>query len=88
MATELPASEFGGKIQKNGIFPPVAPSGLPGHEPTAIEKLRLLRTTGQDEDTTRIPSQVDQDAVWSGLLTEREQREAMPVPEKYIDTVG
>lgn len=80
-------SEFGGKPLKNGIQPPVAPSGLPGHTPTASEKLRLLRTTAQENDQTVIPSQKDQDAIWSGLETEKVAEANMPEVEMYRDTV-
>lgn len=49
------ATEFGGKVQRNGIQPPVAPKGLPGHVPTNAELLRLQYLTGQDADSTRPP---------------------------------
>lgn len=64
MPADLPPSEFGGKVQKNGIQPQSpnarSPRGFPpagGHEPTASEKLRLVYMTGQDEDSTmdRVP---------------------------------
>lgn len=48
-------TEFGGKVQKNGIQPRKTPINGEGHEPSASEKLRLIYTTGQDADSTLTP---------------------------------
>lgn len=63
-----PASEFGGKVQRNGIQPPVTPNGHKGHQPTASEKLSLLYRTGT-EDSTADP---DGGLAMTGLLPESE----------------
>lgn len=57
-----PASEFGGKVQKNRIQP------LP-HTPDPSERLMLLYTTG-DESGISMP---DNDEAFSGLLPYEEQ---------------
>jgi hypothetical protein len=52
-------TEFGGKVQRNGIQPPKAPlpsRSIPtGHVPYAYELLRLQYQTGQTADSTRAP---------------------------------
>lgn len=72
MAVRDKPSEYGGKVQRNGIQPPVTPKGAPGHEPTASEKLRLTYLTGQDEDSTKAP---DNGEAFSGLLPAKEATE-------------
>lgn len=58
-------SEFGGRIQANGVQPPP-------HEPTASEKLMLVYRTG--DDTGLLP--VDREgAPFEGLLPKKEQEE-------------
>lgn len=75
-------SEFGGKVQRNGIQPPVSPSGMKGHTPDANEKLRLFYQTGQTEDSTKLR---DGGETFSGLLPLKEQIAVAPNPEKYRD---
>ena len=58
-----PASEFGGKIQKNRVMPPVTPLGAAGHVPTSAERQMLTYTTG-GEDSTRDP---DDGEAWQGV---------------------
>lgn len=76
MAARDKPSEYGGKVQRNGIQPPVAPSGAPGHELTASEKLRMIYQTGQDADSTKLP---DNGESFNGLLPLKEAREQAPV---------
>lgn len=69
-----PASEFGGKVQKNGVQPPP-------HVPTPSERLMLLYRTGDESGMT------NQDAgeAMEGLLPVAEQtaiRKAEGVLEK------
>lgn len=80
---QLPASEFGGKPQRNGIQPPLTPQGKHGHSLTVSERLRMIYTTGQDADSTR-----DRDGgeAFTGILPLAEQLAVMPKPELYIDT--
>jgi hypothetical protein len=56
-----PPSEFGGKIQRNGVQPPP-------HEPTASEQLSLMYRTGDLTGATD-----DVPTVFEGLLPEEEQ---------------
>lgn len=85
MAVADRPSEFGGKVQRNGIFPPITPAGTPGHiELTAAEKLRLDYQTGQHDDSTATS---DNGEAWTGVLAYEEAREAMPKPEKYRDSM-
>lgn len=70
MAVRDKPSEYGGRVQRNGIQPPVTPKGAPGHEPTASEKLRLIYQTGQDEDSTRNPDSERES--FNGLLPPKE----------------
>lgn len=84
---EMPASEFGGKVQKNTIQPPVTPLGHPGHtDLDAAEKLRLQYLTGQpgdmEQDSTRPP---DNGEAFTGILTRAEQEELMPKPPLYSE---
>lgn len=69
MPAQGPASEFGGKVQRNGIQPPVTPLGHKGHQPTASEKLSLIYRTGQEEDSTL---DADGGLAMTGLLPESE----------------
>lgn len=85
MAARLKPSEFGGTTQRNGIAPPVTPNGHTGHvDLLALEKLRLIYLTGQDEDTTRKP---DDGEAFTGILPLEEALEIMPQPAKWIDEV-
>ena len=80
MASETPPSEFGGKTQKNTLYPPTTPRGNPGHtrdQLDADEVLRLGYLTGQDEDTTLPP---DGGLSFQGLV-----EEDVPAPEMYRD---
>lgn len=67
-------TEFGGRVQRNGIQPPVAPKpsrSIPtGHVPTGAEKLKLQYQTGQTEDSTRSP---DNGEAFTGILPLKEQ---------------
>ena len=68
-------SEFGGKIQKNGVQPPP-------HVPTASERLSLLYRTGSESGTVDPDPNGD---IWAGLREESVQRavrEAEGVMEK------
>lgn len=58
-----PPSEFGGKVQRNGVQPPP-------HVPTPSERLSLLYRTGDESGL----SDVDKDGnVFAGLLPENVQ---------------
>lgn len=59
-----PASEFGGKVQKNRVQP------IP-HVPTPSERLMLLYTTGDESGLTNPDPNGD---VMDGLLPEEVQR--------------
>lgn len=59
-----PASEFGGKVQKNRVQP--SP-----HVPTPSERLMLLYTTGDESGLTNPDPNGD---VMQGLLPEEKQR--------------
>lgn len=85
MPDRQPPSEFGGKTQRNGIQPPVSPSGMKGHTPDANERLRLDYLTGQHEDSTKDP---DGGEAFHGLLPIEQALEQMPVQEKYRDANG
>lgn len=58
-----PPSEFGGKIQPNGVMPPP-------HEPTPSEQLSLGYRTGDATGRTGVVP-----TVWEGLLPAKEQEE-------------
>lgn len=74
-------TEYGGKVQRNTIQPPVTPRGHKGHtELTNDERLRLIYMTGQDEDTTRDP---DGGEAFSGLLPLSEAEKINPPPDPY-----
>ncbi len=62
-----PASEFGGKVQRNRVQPPP-------HVPTPSERLMLMYTTG-DESGLTDPDPAN--VVFTGFLPELEQRAAM-----------
>lgn len=66
MPDQLPASEFGGKVQRNRVQPPP-------HVPTASERLMLTYTTGDESGV------LDQDAgeVFSGVLPKEAQEAIM-----------
>lgn len=85
MPDRMPPSEYGGRVQRNTIQPPISPSGMKGHSPDAAEKLRLQYMTGQDEDST-----VDHDngEAFSGILPLDEALEAMPQPALFKETNG
>lgn len=85
MPNAMGPSEYGGKTQRNGIQPPVSPSGMKGHTPTADEKQRLLHSTGQTEDSTSPP---DGGEAFSGILPLREAQEKAPKPPLYKDVNG
>ena len=86
MATRMGPSEFGGTTQRNGIAPPVTPKGHRGHTSlTAAEQVHLFYVTGQTDDTTRAP---DNGEAFTGILPLKEAIEAMPTPEKWIDSNG
>lgn len=59
-----PASEFGGKIQENGIQPPP-------HIPTVSERLSLMYRTGSEAGVAEVDLNGD---VWGGLREESKQR--------------
>jgi hypothetical protein len=59
-----PASEFGGKVQRNRVQP------LP-HVPTPSERLMLMYTTGDESGLTDPDPNND---VFAGMLPEEEQR--------------
>lgn len=77
MPADLPASEFGGKVQPNGLFPPGAPKPSKSKPTTGdtdgYEKLRLLYNTGQTVDSTR---RFDDGEVMNGVLPTAEQIKA------------
>lgn len=77
MPADLPASEFGGKVQPNTLFPPGAPKPSKSKPTTGpadgYEKLRLLYNTGQTEDLTR---RLDNGEVMTGVLPIKEQIKA------------
>lgn len=74
-------TEYGGKVQRNTIQPPVTPRGHKGHtELTNDELLRLGYLTGQTIDTTRVP---DNGEAFRGLLLESEAAKINPEPEKF-----
>lgn len=65
-------TEYGGKVQRNGVQPPP-------HVPTASEQVMLAYTTGDPSGAT----DRDGGAAWEGLLPPdeaRKQREASGVP--------
>lgn len=65
----MPATEFGGDPQKNGVQPPP-------HIPTPSERLSLLYRTGDESGVTQDDPNGD---VWMGLRsaeTQRAEREA------------
>jgi hypothetical protein len=59
-----PASEFGGKVQRNGVQPPP-------HIPTAKERLSLIYRTGSESGTADPDPNGD---IWAGLRDEATQR--------------
>lgn len=59
-----PASEFGGKVQKNRVQPPP-------HVPSPSERLMLLYTTGDESGRSNPDPNSD---IMMGLLPEDEQR--------------
>ena len=59
-----PASEFGGKVQKNGVQPPP-------HVPTAAERLSLMYRTGSESGLYDADPNGD---IWNGLRDEATQR--------------
>lgn len=61
MSDGLPESEFGGKLQNNGFFPPP-------HQMSAHEKLRSVYLTGDDTGQSEI-----NDCWFDGLLPFDEQ---------------
>ena len=63
MADTMGPSEFGGKVQRNGVQP------FP-HEPTASEKLSLVYRTGSEAGDAK----PDGGVAFAGLLPTREQR--------------
>ncbi len=65
MPDALPPSEFGGKIQRNGIMPPP-------HSPTAAEKLSLTYRTGDETGKTNDDRYAE---TFNGLLEEGKQRD-------------
>jgi hypothetical protein len=73
-------TEFGGRVQKNTIQPPVAPKpskSIPtGHIPTSTETLRLQYLTGQTADSTRPPDNGEAFSGIEDLLTAIEKRRA------------
>jgi len=69
MPDALSPSEFGGKVQKNRVQPPVRPDGKPGHSPTPSEQLMLVYTTGT-EDGAALP---DDGEAFNGVLPLNEQ---------------
>lgn len=74
-------SEYGGKVQRNTIQPPVTPRGHKGHtQLTNDELLRLTYLTGQTIDTTRNP---DGGEAFAGLLPLEEAQKINPPPEPY-----
>lgn len=66
----MPATEYGGNPQKNGVQPAVTPNGDAGHDPTSSEKLMLLYTTG--DDTGKSDPEVPR-VTFEGLLAREEQ---------------
>lgn len=82
MPDPYPPSELGGKTQRNGIQPPITPTGHKGHSPTPAERLRLLSLTGQDEDSTKDP---DTGEAFTGMAPLDEVLADLPVHEKAID---
>lgn len=80
MPDKYPPSEFGGKVQKNRVQPPVRPDGVVGHiRPTASEKLMLTYTTGFD-DNLHDP---DDGSAFTGLLPYDQALAQAPKPEKF-----
>lgn len=74
-------TEYGGKVQRNTIQPPVTPRGNKGHtELTNDELLRLGYLTGQTIDTTRNP---DEGEAFAGLLPLSEAEKINLDPEKF-----
>lgn len=59
-----PPSEFGGKVMKNRIQPPITPAGQKGHTPTPSEEVMLTYTTGDPTGLTA----PDNGEAWEGLL--------------------
>lgn len=81
MSTFDTPSEYGGKVQRNTIQPPVTPRGHAGHtELTNDELLRLSYLTGQTEDTTMPP---DTGEAFTGLLPLSEAEKINPPPDPY-----
>lgn len=73
MSDTMPASEFGGKQQKNRVQPGITPNGDPGHTPTASEEMMLTYTTGDPSGL----SDPDGGAAWNGLLPADEQAQKL-----------
>lgn len=69
-----PASEFGGKVQRNRVQPPP-------HVPTPSERLMLMYTTGDESGLTDPDPNND---VFLGFLPEEEQR-ALRQAEGHLD---
>lgn len=65
-------SEFGGKITKNLIQPPISPAGKTGHTPDPGEALGLFYRTMTEDD-----SGVQDADYFHGLLSRIEQTKVM-----------
>jgi hypothetical protein len=61
----LPASEFGGRVQRNGVQPPP-------HTPTASERLGLIYRTGDETGTLPLDNE---GVIMSGLNPRKVQEQ-------------
>jgi len=81
MPDKLPPSEWGGRVQKNRVQPPITPAGTQGHNPLddPSEQVMLTYTTG---DPTGL-SDPDDGEAFAGLLPLEQALELLPEHEKF-----